>query len=380
MIKHTKQLVNMSVAKLQPPRKLTDEEDLDTFEDWWFQFTSYFAKDANFKPILDDPNFTWQAITVENRGCASSEIHSNLTSLLRSMATYAAGPYIKDIIMKDTTCVSDVKREFMRFLEIELSDLTLLDFYQIQRKPNERPLRFYYRLRHHQIQHLLPKGTMVDGTPLREAEKWTPTMERLNIMEWLRRLDKRLLPFIKEKFSTELSGSSTKLITLVETLAKNVDHYITWMNQNQNYSSTNVVSQPDLSLPLETQATDPRVADINFQQGFRGRGIGRGFPRSRPGGRGQSFRGRDNRSARFADCEYCYVQAKVHGKNVDFRHNVRSCPMLKHMFQPLPSVNVAAELYEDDQNQSHPFDLAFSEYENQVPFADRDGGQYGESQ
>ena len=58
----------------------------------------------------------------------------------------------------------------------------------------------------------------------------------------------------------------------------------------------------------------------------------------------------------------------------------RSCPMLKHMFQPLPSVNVAAELYEDDQNQSHPFDLAFSEYENQVPFADRDGGQYGESQ
>ena len=66
---------------------------------------------------------------------------SPVTSLLRSMATYAAGPYIKDIIMKDTTCVSDVKREFMRFLEIELSDLTLLDFYKIQRKPNERPLR-----------------------------------------------------------------------------------------------------------------------------------------------------------------------------------------------------------------------------------------------
>ena len=203
-------------------------------------------------------------------------------------------------------------------------------------------------------------------------------MERLNIMEWLRRLDKRLLPFIKEKFSTELSSSSTKLLTLVETLAKNVDHYITWMNQNQNYTSTNAVSQPDLSLLEETQVTDPKFADIHFQQGFRGRGIGRGFPRSRPGGRGQGFRGRggDNRSARFADCEYCYVQAKVHGRNIDFRHNVRSCPILKNMFQPLPSVRAAAELYEDDQ--SHPFDLAFSDYE--APLTDRDGGQYSESQ
>ena len=117
----------MSVAKLQPPRKLTDEEDLDTFEDWWFQFTSYFAKDAAFKVILDDPNFTWQATTVQNRGCSSTEICSNLTSLLRSMATYAAGPYIKDNILKDTKCISDVKREFMKFLEIELSDLTLLE-------------------------------------------------------------------------------------------------------------------------------------------------------------------------------------------------------------------------------------------------------------
>ena len=117
----------MSVTKLQPPRKLTDEEDLDTFEDWWFQFISYFAKDEAFKVVLDDPNFTWEATTVQNRGCTSTEICSNLTSLLRSMATYAAGPYIKDITLKDTKCISDVKREFMKFLEIELSDLTLLE-------------------------------------------------------------------------------------------------------------------------------------------------------------------------------------------------------------------------------------------------------------
>ena len=125
------------------------------------------------------------------------------------MATFAAGPYIKKAILDETTCLSDVKRVFMKFLEIELSDLTLLDYYQVQRKPNERPLRFYYRLRHHAIQHLLPKNTLVSGSTLKSDEEWTPTLERLTIMEWLRRMDPRLLPYIKEKFSTELSSSST---------------------------------------------------------------------------------------------------------------------------------------------------------------------------
>ena len=152
------------------------------------------------------------------------------------------------------------------------------------------------------------------------------------------------------------------------------------MNQNSNYSTNNAVSQSDLSLFSETQATDTRLADINYQQGFRGRGFGRGFPRSRPGGRGLGFRGRggDNRSTRLSDCEYCYVQAKVHGKSVDFRHNVRSCPLLKRMFQSLPSVNVAEELYEEEQ--THPFDMAFNEYEAQASFPDKDGGVFGESQ
>ena len=355
----------MSVAKLQPPRKLSDEEDLDTFEDWWFQLVSYFSKDASFRAILGDPNFTWQDTSIPNRGCVSEEVASNLNSLLRSVATYAAGPYIKDIIINQTTCMSEIKREFMKFLEIELSDLTFLDYYQLQRKPNERALRFYYRLKHHQVQHLLPRGAKVEGIPLTEAEKWTPTLERNTIMEWLRRLDPRLIPFVKEKFSTELSSSSTNLMTLVETLAKNADHYITWMNQNQNYTTTNVVSSPDLSLLQETPRSNPRLADINFQQSFRGRGFGRGLSRGRTAGRFPVNRGRGggSRLARFSDCEYCYVQSKVHGKNVDYRHNVRACPLLRLMFQP--SINALVE--DHDEEQEHPFDVAFNDYTEQLP-------------
>ena len=56
----------MSTAKLQPPRKLTDEEDLDSFEDWWFQVISYFAKDPHFKEILDNPTYSWQATSYKH--------------------------------------------------------------------------------------------------------------------------------------------------------------------------------------------------------------------------------------------------------------------------------------------------------------------------
>ena len=366
----------MSIAKLQPPRKLTDEEDLDSFEDWWFQVISYFSKDPNFKGILDNPTYSWQDTSVQFRGCSSAEACSNLTSLLRSMATYAAGPYIKDIIVKHTTSVADVKREFMKFLEIELSDLTFLDYYQIQRKPSERPLRFYHRLRHHQMQHLLPNGAFFQGSALKDDEKWSPTLERLTIMEWLRRMDPRLIPFVKEKFSTELSGSSSHLTTLVETLSKNVDHYITWMNQNQSFASTNAVSPHDLSHHQETLS--PEVADINFQQSYRGRGFGRGLPRGRSGGRAQGYRGRggDYRPGRIADCEYCYVQSRVHGKSVDYRHNVKNCPTLRAMFRTSP-INAIAEDFMEEQ--VHPYDMVYPELENKFS-TQEDGGHGDESQ
>ena len=48
------------------------------------------------------------------------------------------------------------------------------------------------------------------------------------------------------------------------------------------------------------------------------------------------------------------------------------------MFQSLPSVNVAADLYEEEQ--IHPFDMAFNEYETQTSFPDKDEGVFGEPQ
>ena len=98
------------------------------------------------------------------------------------------------------------------------------------RKPNERPLVFYHRLRYHILQHQLPSGTMVNRKALKADETVSGNMDRFIIMEWLHRLDSRLVKFIQEKFATELSSSSAYLMTMVESLAKNVDKYITQMD------------------------------------------------------------------------------------------------------------------------------------------------------
>ena len=109
----------------------------------------------------------------------------------------------------------------MKLLEIDLSDSNFMNFYDVKRRVNERPLMFYHRLRYH----------AVNGLALQEDEKLQPTLERVIIMEWLRRIDEHLVKFVQEKFATELNYGSSTLLSLVDTLAKNMDTYISGLNR-----------------------------------------------------------------------------------------------------------------------------------------------------
>ena len=132
----------MTTTKVQQPRKLTENEDNDSFDDFWFQVICYYSRDDAFKPIFDDPNFTWQPSSVQNRGLADASKAANLNTLLRALATYAAGPYIRTNIIENTTSLQDVRKEFMKYLEIELTDFTALEGFEIKRRPKENPLCF----------------------------------------------------------------------------------------------------------------------------------------------------------------------------------------------------------------------------------------------
>ena len=51
----------MTTSKIQPPRKLTEDEDLDSFDDWWFQCVSYFGRDENFKYFFETADLQWES-------------------------------------------------------------------------------------------------------------------------------------------------------------------------------------------------------------------------------------------------------------------------------------------------------------------------------
>ena len=79
--------------------------------------------------------------------------------------------------------------------------------------------------------------------------------------------------FIKEKFSTEISAGSAVLISMVDTLARNVDHYITQLN---NHNNIQVISNAITFYYQETPAAaaDPATVALQYEQfrvrGFRG--------------------------------------------------------------------------------------------------------------
>ena len=355
----------MSSTKVPPPRKLEEREDLDSFEDFWFQIETYYGRDPKFARFINDPSLRWLGKNILHRGLGDAESATNLNTLLRALATYALGPYIKNNILEKVSSLYEVKREFMKLLEIDLSDTTFMNFYEIKRRVNERPLMFYHRLRYHAERHLLKVGDRVDGVALREDEKFSPTLERILVLEWLRRIDDRLVKFIQEKFATELNYGSSTLIALVETMAKNMDTYISGLNRGASVQRVTLPAEPPVAGTDQHQYVEDyacyeentdqyQTGDVSyanyqnrgrgqFGPSFRPRGQypARGFnprfqqsrlqPQFRPRG---GFTGSGGSFSRQSGpvCEYCYLQVQTRrSPNLDYHHSISSCDQVSQM-------------------------------------------------
>ena len=107
----------MTTTKIPPPRKLTESEDVASFDDWWFHIECYYGRDENFREFFDKPELTWKPKSALYRGLASEQKASNLNNLLRAIATYTVGPYIKANITDKATSLAEVKEEFLKFLQ-----------------------------------------------------------------------------------------------------------------------------------------------------------------------------------------------------------------------------------------------------------------------
>ena len=355
----------MTTTKIPPPRRLTESEDIDSFDDWWFQVECYYSRDENFRDIFNTPEFSWQSKSVQNRGLATEQKAGNLNSLLRAIATYTVGPYIKTNITDKATSLAEVKEEFLKFLQIEVNDLTAMSWFEIQRKQTERPLVFYHRLRYHMTKHLVKRNVRIDGTALPSDEKLSPSLERLIVMEWLHRMDTRLIKFVQEKFSTELSAGSNVLTTMIETLSKNIDSYITILNASGAIGAVSPHNPSFNDSPFQEEATvayQGAYPAPGPRGGFRGRGgfRSRGFqPSARRGfqpRRRGSGRGNQGSSSSF---EYCYIQSKT--RNVDYNHPIARCPEMAAMHG---SVNMLEDESYEDEHEFETFAQEFIEQDD----------------
>ena len=326
----------MSSTKIPPPRKLTDEENIDSFDDWWFQVECYYSRDENFREFFSQDS-SWQSKVTVNRGLSSAQKALHLNCLLRAIATYSCGPYIKSNITDKATSLLEVKNEFLKFLQIDVNDYTSMSWFDIQRKQTERPLVFYYRLRYHVSKHLVKKNTLVQGATLSKDETISPSLERFIALEWLHRLDPRLVGFVKEKFSTELSAGSSVLTSMVETLAKNIDSYITTLNGSGSVGAV-AHGNPSFFYDSTDQQVEGTVAAFqrpfpsrgrSYNQNFRKTNFGRGRS-SQPRRNYQYQRGRGpNQEVKSRNCEYCFIQSKT--RDIDFRHSIAECPEMAAM-------------------------------------------------
>ena len=183
---------------------------------------------------------------------------------------------------------------------------------------------------------------------------------------------------MKEKFSTELSSGSDVLVKMVETLASNVDHYITTLNNPSEISAVSSYSNPSsYQHHPEAAAYDPAMVGFQFargggyqgnQRGFfphrgagsRGSYSGRGGP---PLGRGGFAPGQGRRVAGLGsqrgrgerDCVYCYMESR-NGNNVDYRHPITNCPKLSNMYGRINYVDTVLE------EEIHPFEDTVQDY------------------
>ena len=218
---------------------------------------------------------------------------------------------------------------------------------------------FYHRLRYHAERHLLQTGDRVGGTPLAEDEKFSPTLERVIIMEWLRRTDERLVKFVQEKFATELNHGRSTLMSLVESLAKNMGIYLSGLNRGASVGVTCTEEPPvtqhtDYYQGSEYPGYAHTLGDQVYQHptyqsgdvGYGYAGRGRGFtPRSSYQSQGfipryqqqlrpqPQFRPRGSfsQNSRFPRqsgpvCEYCYLQVQTRrNPGLDYHHNIKNC-------------------------------------------------------
>ena len=231
-------------VRAQRPQRLSEDETLNSFEDWKNNLVFYISQEKTFTPLLKT-DATWTKTSDDDiyRGRVDANGLLILNNLLGVIASLAP-PLLHGDIIDDTTKLDDIFSLIRTYYQFAPSEATFIKFCSIKREITEgvveRPIHLYLRMRQFMRDNLLHSSGKIahDGKVPSTNEKMSPTTERLVVLRWLELLHPRLPDHIGKVFSSDLRTKSLKdlqpqIMDQIEDLLREVDE----CSSNENEAS-----------------------------------------------------------------------------------------------------------------------------------------------
>ena len=325
--------------KIPYPRQLTKAETLDSLSHWQSSVRNYFRRSPHFQEFFKRTS-RWNC-TANNYGFTGEDAEDrsdNLESLLDTISSFLPGPYITHQITKTTTNILGVWDVIWDHYGVKPSQFSILDYMDITMSKDDRPIDFYDKLIYHAMNHLCTTGTdggNHGGGTLTADDVLTLSHRNHIAMDWLHRINPKLLSIVKIDYSKDLK-SGVPLTALVKTIAENMDSLLARASSPSfsNSSSSNMVTS---SFAPAEMITAPNASDPHPVMRVFNRPQNSG-PRFNVRGRGQYNNQRfRNPSPRFQrshapvnnnHCNSCFSLGQKLSLKVEFNHSQQFCPQL----------------------------------------------------
>ena len=229
------QPVPVQTCRLPTPQTLTLTETRESITTWMDVMHNYLLRDANSTRFVT-PGFTWNPALADNGhyGLAAEgpgtklrrtqpEMEAALREMFRTVSSFFPFGFLKREFPLSTSW-PDMLRMIYKAYNMQLNAASLLSYTEVKRSPDENYYIFHARLYDYFYQHLAPANATGAGH-VAPAGGDTMSLSQANMIAilWLEKIDKRLLPLIKQEYGVELRNEATQLADLVPRLAQDMD-------------------------------------------------------------------------------------------------------------------------------------------------------------
>lgn len=207
------------------PWKLEEESTFASFCDWQTTLLTALTRNQKYKTFVDQTH-TDHAWKKKHSGVANRGLEPDTSALgvtrsaeskfqdLELMLQYIGTKvphYLYQDIVDETENIESVWTLIRSYFNFTQNEGTFLDYFDVRPEPDERPERFYRRLRAFVTDNLIKKKSLQhNGAQLEDDEKLSPMVERLIVGRWLDLLHPNLRALIKRQFAADLNQRSIK--------------------------------------------------------------------------------------------------------------------------------------------------------------------------